>query len=165
MDSAAHRGDFFVDVLGAIKVRDLMQYLREVERIPEQMPFEDFKRVFSSSQQHYFPVVGSDGRLTGIFSINDIREVLFDPGISDVVIMKDIANPEIISTSPSEDLNEVLKKFTIRNIQALPVVKDDDPAHLLGMLDRREVIQYYNQRVEEMKSNGDSRQERSAKEA
>ena len=66
--------------------------------------------------------------------------------------MKDIANPDVIVTTPSEDLNEVLKKFTTRNIQRLPVVKDDDHTVLLGMLDRREVIQYYNQRVEEIKS-------------
>jgi CIC family chloride channel protein len=66
--------------------------------------------------------------------------------------MKDIASSDIIVTTPSEDLTEVLKKFTIRNLHRLPVVKDEDHTILLGMLDRREVIQYYNQRVEEIKA-------------
>ncbi|HID30877.1 MAG TPA: CBS domain-containing protein, partial [Desulfobacterales bacterium] len=37
-------------------------------------------------------------------------------------------------------------------LHRLPVVKEEDHTVLIGMLDRREVIQYYNQRVQEMKS-------------
>jgi len=151
VDSNAHRGDFFVDVLAKIRVKELLPFLRKVQTVPEDMPFNRFRKVFSSSQQHYFPVVDNNKKLTGIFSINDIRGILFDDVINNVIIMKDIANCEIISTTPSEDLNEVLKKFTIRNLHRIPVVKDDDPAYLLGMLDRREVIQFYNDRIEKIK--------------
>jgi CIC family chloride channel protein len=108
--------------------------------------------MFSSTDQHYFPVVNTEKRLTGIFSINDVRGVIFDQEIGNLVVMKDIASSDIIVTTPSEDLTEVLKKFTIRNLHRLPVVKDEDHTILLGMLDRREVIQYYNQRVEEIKA-------------
>ncbi|NVL89731.1 MAG: chloride channel protein [Desulfobacterales bacterium] len=152
VDSNAHRGDFFVDVLGTIHVKDLMPHVRKIKTVPEDMPFSAFRRMFSSTDQHYFPMVNKEDRLTGIFSINDVRGIIFDQEISDLVVMKDIANPDIIATTPSEDLNEVLKKFTIRNLHRLPVVKDEDHMVLLGMLDRREVIQYYNQRVEQIKS-------------
>ena len=152
IDSNAHRGDFFVDVLGTIRVKELMPQTRKVKLVPEDMPFSAFREMFSSTDQHYFPVVNKEDRLTGIFSINDIRGILFDQTISDLVVMKDIANPDIIVTTPSEDLNEVLKKFTTRNLHRLPVVKEEDHTVLIGMLDRREVIQYYNQRVQEMKS-------------
>ncbi len=152
VDSNAHLGDFFVDVLGAIRVKELMPQVRKVEMIPEHMTFSAFRRVLSNTQQPYFPVVDEGKRLTGIFSINDIRGVLFTQEIGDLVLMKDIATTEIIHTTPSEDLNEVLKKFTVRNIQQLPVVREDDPGLLLGMLDRREVIQYYNQRVDTIKA-------------
>ncbi len=67
-------------------------------------------------------------------------------------MMKDIATVDIIATSPSEDLNTVLQKFTTRNIDSLPVVQDDDSGILLGMLNRREVIRFYNQQVQEMKN-------------
>ncbi len=152
VDSNAHRGDFFVDVLAAIKVKELLPNIRKVELIPEDMTFAQFREVFRSGQQHYFPVVNKEKRLTGIFSINDVRRVLFDQTIGELVCMKDVANPDIIFTTPSEDLNEVLKKFTIRNLHRLPVVKDEDPSTLLGMLDRKEVIENYNRRVQEVKS-------------
>ncbi len=151
IDSNAHRGDFFVDVLGTIRVKELMPQVRKVKLVPEDMLFSAFRKMFSSTDQHYFPVVNKENRLTGIFSVNDIRGILFDQAISDLVVMKDIANPDIIVTTPSEDLNEVLKKFTIRNLHRLPVVKEEDHTILLGMLDRREVIQYYNHKVEEIK--------------
>ncbi len=157
LDSYAHRGDFFVDVLAAIRVKDLLPQLRGVKLIPEQITFRQFREIFRSSQQHYFPVVNGQNKLTGIFSINDIRGILFDREIGDLVLMKDVANPDIIFTTPDEDLNEVLKKFTIRNLHQLPVTEADDPADLLGMLDRREVIQFYNQKVQEMKSHPDRR--------
>ncbi len=152
VDSIAHRGDFFVDILGRIRVKDLMPFIREVQLIPEDMSFNTFKKVFSSTEQHYFPVVDKNGRLTGIFSINDIRGFLFEHEIGDLVVMKDIARSDIIYTTPSEDLNEVLKKFTIRNIQRIPVVTEQDPTRLLGMLDRKEVIEYYNRTINELKT-------------
>ena len=65
--------------------------------------------------------------------------------------MKDIGTSDIITTSPSEDLNSVLQKFTVKNIDGIPVVADDDPGKLIGMLNRREVIAFYNDRIQEMK--------------
>jgi CIC family chloride channel protein len=152
IDSPAHAGEFFVDILQAIHVKDLMNRVRQVAAIPQSMSFMEFKRYFSESEQHYFPVVDQGGRLTGIFSVNDVRAVLFSPDIERLVVMKDIGTADIIATRPSEDLNSVLKKFTIKNIDSLPVVADADPGELLGMLSRREVIAYYNERLQEIKA-------------
>jgi CIC family chloride channel protein len=152
IDSPAHSGEFFVDVLQAITVCDVLDRIRKVAMIPENMLFADFRKHFSESDQHYFPVMDEHGKLARIFSINDIRSVLFSPGIGKLVVMRDIGTSDIITTSPSEDLNSVLKKFTMKNIDSLPVVQDDDTRELIGMLNRREVIAYYNQRVDEMKA-------------
>ncbi|MBC2713269.1 MAG: chloride channel protein [Desulfosarcina sp.] len=152
VDSPAHAGDFFVDILQAIPVNDLMPLVKKVILIPQDMPFLEFKRTFSETKQHYFPVVDDEKRLVGIFSINDIRGVLFSPEIEQLVVMKDVGTSDIIVTTPEEDLNAVLKKFTTRNIDSLPVVQADDHGILLGMLNRREVISFYNQKVDEMKS-------------
>ncbi|GAB6905264.1 putative signal transduction protein with CBS domain containing protein [Desulfosarcina cetonica] len=152
VDSPAHSGDFFVDILQSIAVSDLMPMIQKVTLIPQSMPFVEFKRYFSETKQHYFPVVDEDQRLVGIFSVNDIRAVLFAPEIEHLVVMKDVGTSDIIVTTPDEDLNAVLRKFTTRNIDSLPVVRTDDHGTLLGMLNRREVIAVYNRKVEEAKS-------------
>ena len=152
VDSPAHAGDFFVDILQAIKVQDLMHLVQDVKLIPQNMPFREFREFFCETKQHYFPVVDPNNRLVGIFSSTDIRGVLFSRGIDNLVVMRDVATFDLISTTPSEDLNSVFQKFTIKNIDSLPVVRDDDHGVLIGMLNRREVIAFYNEQVQKMKS-------------
>ncbi len=152
VDSPAHAGEFFVDILQAIHVRHLLERVRQVMTIPQTMTFAEFKTYFARTEQHYFPVVDAEGKLASIFSVNDVRGVLFAPEVEPLVVMKDVGTSEIISTTPSEDLNTVMKKFTVRNIDSLPVVADEDPRRLIGMLNRREVIAYYNERVEARKA-------------
>ena len=45
-----------------------------------------------------------------------------------------------------------MQKFTLKNIDSLPVVKEDDPGFLIGMLNRRDVIAFYNEKVLERKT-------------
>ncbi|MCD6184841.1 MAG: chloride channel protein [Deltaproteobacteria bacterium] len=150
--SPAHAGEFFVDVLQTIKVKDLMHLVSKVNLIPQNMPFLEFKKYFSNTKQHYFPVMNQDKKLIGIFSSTDIRGILFSPDIEHLVVMEDIAVSDIIFTTPHDDLNSALRKFTMKNINSLPVVKEDDHGILLGMLNRREVIGFYNQQIEKMKN-------------
>jgi CIC family chloride channel protein len=154
IDSPAHAGDFFVDVLQSHRVQDVLPVVKKVQLIPQEMPFVEFRHYFSTTTQHYFPVMDGQGRMVGIFSINDVRGVLFSPEIEHLVVMKDVGTSEIISVTPSEDLNSVLKKFTAKNLDSLPVVEEDDHGKLIGMLNRREVITFYNSAVERAKSSG-----------
>ena len=156
VDSPAHAGDFFVDVLESFKVKDVLHLIKKVRQIRQDMPFQQFKHYFSETTQHYFPVVDEDDRLVSIFSINDVRSVLFAPEIEHLVVMKDIGTSQIISTNANEDLNTVLKKFTTKNIDSLPVVQETDARLLIGMLNRREVIAFYNQKVAEMTATRES---------
>ncbi len=151
IDSPAHQGEFFVDVLESFKVQDIVHLLKKVSMVPQSMPFAEFKRYFAESNQHYFPVMDEQGHLASIFSINDVRAVLFAPEIERLVVMKDIGTSELITADLDEDLNSVLKKFTAKNIDSLPVV-EQDPRRLIGMLNRREVIAFYNQKVAELKA-------------
>ena len=155
LESPAHAGDFFVDVLETIKVKDLMHLVKKVDVIPQNMTFLEFKKYFPETKQHYFPVVDDEKHLIGIFSSTDIRSVIYSISIENLVVMKDIATSDIIITTPSEDLNTVFKKFTTKNIDGIPVVQEDDHQILLGMLYRREVIAFYNQRIDRMKKGAD----------
>ena len=128
-----------------------MDHVKKVTLIPQDMPFVEFKAFFSTTKQHYFPVMDDDERLIGIFSINDVRGVLFSSEIEHLVRMKDIATSDIIVTTPQDDLNSVLQKFTEKNIDSLPVVTDEDHGVLIGMLNRREVIAFYNEKIGKIK--------------
>jgi CIC family chloride channel protein len=148
--SPAHAGEFFVDILQSYRVHDLYDQIRSVDTIPESMKFSEFKEFFSETNQEYYPVVDGNGNLTGIFSNTDFRGVLFSSEIEDLVVVKDMATSDIISTTLSEDLHTVMNKFTKKNLESLPVVREDNPYKLVGMLRRKEVITFYNEKVEEL---------------
>jgi len=154
--SPAHAGEFLVDVLQMMKVSDLMHLMHKVETIPEGMPFLEFKRFFSRTKQHHFPVMDENDRLIGIFSGTDVRGVLFSPEIEHLVVMRDIATTEVVCTTASEDLNTVLRKLTTKNIDSLPVVAEDDSGILLGMLNRRDLIAFYNRQIHRLRKGDDA---------
>ncbi|MDI6798179.1 MAG: chloride channel protein, partial [Desulfatibacillaceae bacterium] len=147
MASPAHAGDFFVDILQAARVRDLMDRVKKYPLINEQMPFGEFKNLFVRTSQHYFPVVDEKGRFSGIFSSTDIRRVLFEKDMEALVLVRDIATRDIIFVTPHDDLAAVMQKFTVKNLDMLPVVRADDFGILIGMLSRRDVIAHYNSLV------------------
>ena len=149
--SPAHRGEFFTDILADIKVKDIFRPEKVYAVVPEDMTLRQFVTLFGRTEQHYFPVVDSEGFLSGIFSINDVRPYLLNEDLWDIVIIRDLARRDVIATHPEEDINTVLRKFTIRNIDQLPVVKSDDPRIFLGMISRREVINFYNRQLEKMR--------------
>ena len=57
----------------------------------------------------------------------------------------------IITTTPSEDLNTVLLKLTQKNIDALPVVSEEDQGAFLGLIYRRDIISHYNDHVKKIR--------------
>ncbi len=151
VESPAHAGEFMMDILQTIKVGDLMGLVKSAIHVHEDMPFSKFKQLFSKTKQHYFPVMNRQNRFCGIFSSTDIREIIFARHIEDLVVMRDIMVSDIIVTTVSEDLNTVLQKLTIKNIDALPVVREDDHGVLLGILYRRDVISHYNHYIKTMR--------------
>jgi CIC family chloride channel protein len=147
VDSPAHAGALFVDVLQKLKVKDLKDRLTLPCLIPQDMTLARFKEFFCTSKEHYFPVVDGQEHMIGIFSVNDVREFLFEPGLDSLVVMAELGTKEVISTTLDEDLNTVLSKVTVKNIDSIPVVRKDDPSMVLGMLSRRTIIDFYNKRL------------------
>ncbi len=151
VDSPAHAGEFMMDILQTIKVENLTHLVKDVRCVNEDMPFSKFKKIFQTTKQHYFPVMNGKGEFSGIFSSTDIREVIFTSHLEDLVVMKDIMISTLITTTPSEDLNTVLHKLTQKNIDALPVVKEEDHNAFLGLIYRRDIISHYNYHVTKIK--------------
>ncbi|MCF8093191.1 MAG: chloride channel protein [Desulfotignum sp.] len=154
VDSPAHAGEFMMDILQTMKVGDLGHLIKKVQSVNENMPFSEFKSIFQITKQHYFPVLNAEGEFTGIFSSNDIREVIFTLHIEDLVVMKDIMISDLIITTPSEDLNTVLHKLTQKNIDALPVVKENSNKELIGLIYRRDIISHYNRHIRKIREPG-----------
>ena len=146
LDSPAHRGDFFVDVLEGILVEDVYRRDRPPRMIHEGEPLSGIVHALAESTQRYFPVVDAEGRMVGIFSAEDVRSYLYDDAIWRIANARDVMKSKVVTVRPDEDLNSALGKFTSLNVDELPVIDPAEQGRLLGMLRRKEVIAAYNRR-------------------
>ena len=134
-------------IMEGIKVKDVM--LKEFETIPENLPFKKILSLVKSSKELYFHTVDEKGRLTGILSVQDMREFLFEAGLADIVIAKELAKQDMIIIHPEESLNDAMNKFSIKDLDELPVVTRGKVAKIIGVIKRKDVINSYKKAVME----------------
>ena len=156
LESPAHRGDFLVDVLEGIRVRDVFrENVAEVRKIPESTSLEDIVHILAETRQHYFPVVDEQDRLVGIFSGDDVRHYLYDETIWKLAVAGDVMTTNVVAVTPEDDLNTAMRAFTSIAIDELPVVDAADRTRLLGTLRHKGTIAAYNRRLMEFKKAGE----------
>lgn len=154
LDSPAHRGDFVIDVLERIRVGQVPIRSDGLELMLETTPFPQILRRVADSSETLFPVVDADGRLTGIFSLRDVRPALLGTGVGPLVVADDLARRPALSVTTEDDLHTALKRMTELNVDELPVVEVGDPTRLIGLLGRRDLVAAYGSRVEALRSPG-----------
>lgn len=147
LDSPAHRGDFIVDVLEGIPVRNVYAPDTSLIRVKESASLDELVHLLAETNQQYFPVVDEKGSMVGIFSADDVRSYLFDEIIWNLAVARDVMKSNVVTVTPEDDLNTALQRLTSLNIDEIPVVDPADSGRLLGMLSRRETIAFYNRRV------------------
>jgi len=133
------------NILNTILVTTVME--RDFEKLEETMSFSEFMAYFPLSKAQYYPVLDSHNNLTGIVSFQDIREIMLEEGLEHLVVMKDLAETNLITLFPGDNLTKAIRKFAIKDISAIPVVHPDNPQKILGILNRKDVIDTYNKAV------------------
>jgi len=132
-------------LLSKILIEQVM--IKDYETIPENMTFAAFMEIFPFSKSQYYPVINTEGKMSGVVSFQDIRELLLEEGLEHLVVMKELAETDLIKLYPHDSLTEAIRKFGIKDIEAIPVVDPNDPMVLLGILKRKDVIDTYNRAV------------------
>ena len=148
IDSPAHLGDFVVDILAGLKVQDALTNKKRMVLIPQHMPLREILTLITDTSNSYFPVVDDAKRMVGIMSLDDIRNVMFEEGLSELVNAKDMATSEVITVTQQDNLQDALRKFTLKNIEEIPVVDIKNSRRVIGMLNRRDVIAVYNNELQ-----------------
>ena len=146
LDSPAHRGDFIVDVLEGIRVKDVYSQNRKLTKFHEGASLDEIVHRLATTSQRYFPVVDDADQMIGIFSSQDVRSYLYDDTIWTIANARDVMSHRVVTVTPDDDLNTALTRFTALNLEELPVVAKDDPSKILGMIRHKETIAAYNQR-------------------
>ena len=72
---------------------------------------------------------------------------MFDEDLKDLVVAKDLASENVVTVSTDDDLYTALGKISRKDFSTMPVVSSDDPAELVGIVTRRDIIGAYEKAV------------------
>jgi len=150
VDSPAHVGEFQVDILERLAVREVLDPAQEVVTVHPSTPFRRVLELVATSDQGYFPLVNGDGNLVGMFSTDDVRRVLTSPEVWDLLVAGDLGVPaeSLGYLEPDDDLHTAVRRFTAHRVDVLPVVARRPPAPLLGLLAHHRVLEAYDEAVQ-----------------
>ena len=150
-ESPAHKGDFVVDVLEGITVADLADQGHQPLIIEENATLSDILTRIAVAEGAYYPVVDDAGKLTGIFSVNDIRRILDEEIPPGLVCANDIATSRVVTVTPDDPMNTTLQLMSSRGLEEIPVVDKSDSSKVLFMLTRRVLLARYARELESKK--------------
>ncbi len=133
------------NILKTIKVKDLMR--PEMDTIAEGAPLSAIIEAFKFRDASYLHVVDGEKRLCGIISFRDIRSLLDEEHLNQLVIARDVATTDVITVTTSESIQKALQLMSAKDISQLPVVSEEDGKQLVGALLQKDVLTAYERAV------------------
>jgi len=100
----------------------------------------------------HLPVTDGDGRLVGIVTDRDLRQVIFDPRIQaragglakalGAVTVRDLMTWAVVTVRPDTRLRDAARLMRERKVGALPVVQGE---RVVGILSETDVLRAFEQ--------------------
>lgn len=148
LDSPAHRGDFIIDVLEGMTVRQALSNVhREFTSVKVDTPLKQIGRLITATRQICFPVVSAEGTYRGLFGLNDVREFLYDASdLAELAVAEDLA-AEAEPLTLNMELSGAIGRFAQSGFEELPVVDEREPDRVIGLLRRQDVIAAYSSQL------------------
>jgi CIC family chloride channel protein len=149
IDSPAHIGEFQIDVLERLAVRDVVDPGSHMITIPSGTPFERVLETVTASDQHYFPLVDEEGQVEGMLSVNDVRSVLATPEVWSLLVASDlgVSADRLAYLEPDDDLHTAVRRFTAFRLGMLPVLSGPPPSPVVTLLDQHTVMEAYDREI------------------
>lgn len=140
------------DLIQRYKVEDVMDV--NYPLISESMKLPDILRVFSESNNYYYPVVTGDKHLLGIVSVDGIRHAFVAAGLSDLVVAIDVLEPCEATINPKSPLSTAKELLDGDDLDYLSVVEEGDK--IVGFLERRTLDKLISVKIMELQEHAKS---------
>ena len=112
------------------------------------MPLGKLVNVISKSHSSFIPVLDSAGCILGEVDITKIRHIMFRSELYTKFCVMQIMTPVPAKVGINDRMEEVMKKFEIKNTNYLPVI--DVNNRLMGYISRSRVFSLYRKMVEDL---------------
>lgn len=130
------------DVMSELKVSDVVD--TGIVPLKEGTPLAEVVQHFAEQDTLVYPVVTSDGTITGVLTFDMLKEVLIDSDTWHWLVVGDVMQPLHDRLLGETNLAEALQDMHALQTEMLPVIESAESGKLLGVLDQRAVRRKVN---------------------
>jgi len=123
------------DILASMKVSDVMD--RQIPLVSENHPLAKVATMFRDFDSMVFPVVNNSGAVTGIISLESLKDVITDQDAWQWLLAADVMTQTTDSAIESDPLEKTYWHMQDMKISQMPVLATDGSNKPVGMLDSR----------------------------
>ena len=109
-------------------------------KIKAQTTLREIISEFSVSKRNIFPVVDEDQKLLGIITLDDLREIILNTELYDIVLAYEIMTTPPTMIDINENMHDVMNKFEYYDAWNLPVIKE---GKYIGFISKSSVFSKY----------------------
>ncbi len=115
-------------------MRTNVQFIHASDTMDEVLHF------IERSTDAHFPVIQDDGTLAGVIHFSDVRDVIYDPVLRDLVTALDLADQDTPPVPTDMLLPKLLSVFEKHNVSTLPVVQSEEERRIIGLVEQRDLL-------------------------
>ncbi|OQY31854.1 MAG: hypothetical protein B6I38_05245 [Anaerolineaceae bacterium 4572_5.1] len=132
-----------IDVLQGVLVSEVMT--KELHAATKNMNLKELARIFNKTRHHGIAILDERDNLWGMVTISDLEQAINAGKSLSKTTVAEIGTPreKLATTYPDQSIGDALNKMSRRGYGRLPVIARDNPEHLLGLIQRRDVIEAY----------------------
>lgn len=123
------------DLMKTIKVQDIMD--KTVPQIAEETPLAEVLQIFSAHENLYYPVINQHGALSGILTVDAIKNTLMMSDLNQFLLAHDLMETIPATAHPNTPMLEVKDLIKRYKLDYLPVVAEDKT--IAGFLEARAI--------------------------
>ena len=135
------------NIMESIFVKDV--YNKEYDYIKISDNFNEVVNKVIQGRGRNFPVVNSTNEIVGIIETNTIKDYLFDKDVlQNLLVASDLLSLNYDTVTFADNCQIALDKMKIYDFEGLPVVDENNPKQLIGMLWRKDIQDQYDKEIE-----------------
>jgi len=133
-----------VDILEGVLVKEVMSHDYIVISMNDTL--SNLSILLNQTSSHGVVVLDEKGKLFGVVTVSDLRNVISSNFDLDETKVKDVATKraDLLITYPDETIGQALYRMGSRGLGRLPVISREDPGNVLGLVRRQNIIRAYH---------------------
>jgi len=124
------------DIINELTVKEVVS--TDIVPVFEDTTVTDVISLLGESKNGILPVLDKSNRLLGIITVNEIKDVLTDSSLWDMLVATDIMEPAKEFVKENQQLTDAIKIMDQLQIEQLPVVSSQDSI-FKGIIDRKTI--------------------------